>query len=93
VHDDDPTRPVDLLASSYRAAIAQRSPDPLLALMDSRGAVVEVDVLRLPIVARLGDGGPRPNPLWSRWVGFGRELRVRELPEFSKMKSETKRKS
>ena len=38
------------------------------------GSVVEIDPHELTIVARVGDGGSRPNPLWSRWVGYGRTL-------------------
>jgi len=55
-------QPVDLLASLFRSAIAQRSPDLLLTHAAS------IDERTLPIIARVADGGRRPNPLWSRWA-------------------------
>lgn len=67
-------RSVDLLASVFRSAIAQRSPDLLLAITDAHSGVVELDERTLTSTARVGDGGRSPNPLWSRWAGFGREL-------------------
>jgi hypothetical protein len=61
-------QPVDLLASLFRSAIAQRSPDLLLT------APASLDERTLPVTARVADGGRRPNSLWSRWASFGREL-------------------
>lgn len=69
-------RAVDLLASVYRSAIARRSPDLLLAIGTTLGPVVEIDARSLAITARVGDEGPRPNPLWSHWVGHGRTLKL-----------------
>jgi hypothetical protein len=71
---------VDLLASVYRSAIARRSPDTLLAIHATLGPVVEIDPRELSIVAHVGDGGPRPNRLWSRWVGHGRTLTIVAAP-------------
>jgi len=71
-------RPVDLLASVYRSAIARRSPDALLAVGAMTGPVVESDAPALSITAQVGDGGPQPNPLWSHWVGHGRTLKLVE---------------
>ena len=65
---------VDLLASVYRSAIARRSPDTLLAIHATLGPIVEIDPRELSIIAHVGDGGPRPNPLWSRWVGHDRTV-------------------
>ncbi|MFV8754868.1 hypothetical protein ACNOYE_30340 [Nannocystaceae bacterium ST9] len=56
--------PLDLPASLYRTAIHQRSVEILaenLTLAASRP-------IRDWELARLGDEGPRPNPLWSSWL-------------------------
>lgn len=74
-------KPVDLLASVFRSAVARRSPDALLtvgSVFGSVGSVVEIDPRELIVIARVGDGGPRPNPLWSRWVDHGRTLKLAE---------------
>lgn len=76
VYTKDDSAPVDLLASLFRSAVARRSPDALLTVSSVVGSVVEIDARELTIVARVGDGGPRPNPLWSRWVGYGRTLEL-----------------
>jgi hypothetical protein len=78
---DSRTNPgIDLLASVYRSAIARRSPDTLLSIHATLGPVVEIDPRELSIVAHVGDDGPRPNPLWSRWVGHGRTLTLVAAP-------------
>lgn len=74
VYEKDDSGPVDLLASVFRSAVARRSPDALLTVNSVVGSVVEIDPRELTILARVDDGGPRPNPLWSRWVGYGRTL-------------------
>ena len=70
--------PVDVLASVFRSAIARRNPDALLAVSSVVGSVVEIDARELTITAHVGDGGSRPNPLWSRWVSYDRTLRLVE---------------
>jgi hypothetical protein len=78
MHESRAHPDVDLLASVYRSAIARRSPDPLLAIDPTLGPVVEIDLRELPVTAAVGDRGPRPNALWSRWVAHGRTLTGRE---------------
>lgn len=78
MHSNDDSGPVDLLASVFRSAIARRSPDALLTISSVVGSVVELDRRELTTLAHVGDGGPRPNPLWSHWVGHGRTLKLDE---------------
>jgi hypothetical protein len=69
-------RSIDVLASVFRSAIARRSPDALLAVNSVVGPVIEVNSSELTVTARVGDGGRRPNPLWSHWVVHGRTLEL-----------------
>ncbi len=73
-------RPVDPLASVFRSAIARRSPDALAAISASLDRIIELDARELVGLARVGDEGPRPNPLWSRWVSHERTVTIAEPP-------------
>ncbi|MFO7566286.1 MAG: hypothetical protein R6X02_26825 [Enhygromyxa sp.] len=78
MQDSPAKRDVDLLASVYRSAIARRSPDALLEINAALGPVVEIDARELVVTAHVGDGGPRPNPLWSSWIRHGRTVQLAE---------------
>jgi hypothetical protein len=81
---DKDTRPIDLLASVFRSAVTRRSPDALLMIASVAGPSVEIDPRELTTIARFGDGGRRPNPLWSHWVTHGRTLRLVESAPIKK---------
>jgi hypothetical protein len=74
-------RSIDVLASVFRSAIARRSPDALLALGSVVGPVIDVQPRELTVTARVGDGGRRPNPLWSHWVVHGRTINLSDPVE------------
>lgn len=67
--------PLDLPASLYRTAIVQRSVEVLaenLSLAASRP-------LRDWELARVDDGGSRPNPLWSSWLSATGQVELGRL--------------
>lgn len=80
-------RPIDLPASLFRSAIAQRS----LELVTEPLALAASRQLHEWTLAEPGDAGPRPSPLWTSWLAVTRgaeltrlahhldELRVLEL--------------
>jgi hypothetical protein len=61
------TRPVDVLASLVRSAIARRSLDSLPPLLGDWAAVERLDVGQLQ-VAYVDDHERRAHPLWAAWV-------------------------
>jgi hypothetical protein len=83
-------RPVDLLASVYRSAISRRSLDGLLTIHATVGQHVEVDPRELASTARVGDRGPRPNPLWAHWISHGRSLQLAD-PDARRSKAPIKK--
>jgi hypothetical protein len=57
--------PLDLPASLYRTAIHQRS----IAVLAEKPSLAASQPIRDWDLARPGDGGIRPNALWSSWLG------------------------